>query len=136
MNQPNGKLNTKEIGGTPVKKVDGIWCKCEHFNPTGSVKDRGLAYSISKIKLKGISKSVISSSGNAAISAAYYCALAGISLTVYISPHIHPAKYKALKKYSCEIRISKTPVSDSIKFSKKNNSYNLRQSTDPWGVLG
>lgn len=136
MKQPYGNSFTSGIGNTPVKKVEGIWCKCENFNPTRSVKDRGLAYTISKIKLKGISRAVISSSGNAALSAAYFCAPVGISLTVYISPHIHPAKYKALKKYSCEIRISKTPVKDCMKYAEQTNSYNLRQSTDPLGVLG
>lgn len=136
MKRSKSNLITLGEGNTPVKLILGIWCKCEQDNPTGSVKDRGLAFSISKLKKSGSTKAVISSSGNAAISAAAYCKLAGISLTVFISPNIQPAKRNKLSNYKCEIVETSTPVSEAVKYAKKNNYYNLRQSTDPWGVYG
>jgi len=121
---------------TPIKLVDSIICKCEYLNPTGSVKDRGMAYSVGKLKESKVKKAVISSSGNAGISAAAYCKDAGISLTVFISPHIHPAKRDILESFDCEIRESFRPISQAFKYAKETGGYNLRQSTDPNAVHG
>lgn len=123
-------------GGTSLVKKGGIYFKCEFQNPSGSVKDRSFAYQISKIKSLGWSKAVISSSGNAAISALFYCQKAGIILTVFVSPKINKRKEAVLKKYSCAIIKTKKPISESIRFAKENNAYNLRQSQDDNALYG
>ena len=84
-------------GATPLLKIEDIYFKCEYKNPTGSVKDRGLAYQVSKLLENKIKFAVISSSGNAGISAASYCRQAKVKLTVFISPRINRAKFKILK---------------------------------------
>lgn len=123
-------------GKTPLVKIDGIYFKCEFMNSTGSHKDRALAFQVRKLQEKGISKAVISSSGNAAISAAYFCNLAGIKLNIFISSKINKNKLTALKELNCQILETQKPVSDSIKFARKYNVYNLRQSTDPNAAMG
>jgi len=123
-------------GSTPNQKVEGIYFKREDFNPTGSFKDRGLSYQISKANEQGINKLVISSSGNAAISAAAYCQLAKISLKTFVSSKINPSKIEEIKKFGSEVIISQRPLSDSIKFSKQNSYPNLRPSGDPLGTEG
>jgi threonine synthase len=123
-------------GETLLKKMDGIYFKCEYLNPTGSHKDRGSAYQISYHYQKGVTQAVISSSGNLAISAAKYCQLAGIHLNVFVSPNINFQKLEALTKSDCKINKSKTPIKDAIQFAKKTGATNLRQSTDPIGSIG
>ncbi|MBI2617215.1 pyridoxal-phosphate dependent enzyme [Candidatus Gottesmanbacteria bacterium] len=123
-------------GNTPVEKHDSSLFKLEYTNPTGSVKDRGFAYQISALKEKGINRAVLSSSGNAAISAASYCSLAGIDLTVFVSTRIHPKKLERLNKLNVTIQKSLRPKSDAIKFSKANALYNLRQSKEEIGAVG
>ncbi|MBI3379747.1 PLP-dependent lyase/thiolase [Candidatus Gottesmanbacteria bacterium] len=129
-------LITLGEGNTPLVEVNGIYFKCEFKNPTGSHKDRAFALQVSNIKEKGIKKAVISSSGNAAISAANYCKLAGIALTVFVSPHINKKKLQILENLDCVVIKSNRPVSDSIKYAQKGEIYNLRQSTDINAVIG
>jgi threonine synthase len=58
--------------------VQGLWVKHEGMNPTGSHKDRMAAQGISRALDVGADTVVLASSGNAAISAAAYCAAAGL----------------------------------------------------------
>lgn len=123
-------------GNTPLVKIGDIYFKCEYKNPTGSHKDRATVLQISKLKKRNINKAVISSSGNAAISAATYCKEANIDLTVFVSPDVNKKKLQILQSLKCEIIQSKKPVSAAFKFSREFNAYNLRQSTDPVAFSG
>lgn len=123
-------------GNTPLIKIDSIYFKCEFKNPTGSHKDRAFAYQISQLSKKGIKKAVISSSGNSAISAARYCQIAGIDLHIFVSGKINRKKLKVLQDLGSKIITTLRPVSEAFKFSKVNNAYNLRQSTDPNAPVG
>src|SRR3990167_3121439 len=115
---------TLNEGDTAFKKIDGILFKCEFENPTGSVKDRGMAYQISALASQGTKKAVISSSGNAAISAAYYCQSANINLTVFVSSHINAKKLAILEKLDCRIIQTKKPVSGAFRYAKENKTFN------------
>ncbi|MFA5749648.1 MAG: PLP-dependent lyase/thiolase [Candidatus Shapirobacteria bacterium] len=121
---------------TPLVKLDNFYLKREDENVTGSAKDRALIFQIANLKKNGFSKAVISSTGNAAISAAHFCQQNQIELTIFLSTKVNPKKLTILKQYSSEIILSKKPISDAIKFSKKNNAYLLRQSTDPSALIG
>lgn len=123
-------------GNTRLRKIGNILFKCEYENPTGSVKDRSIAFQISKLFEQNIEKAVISSSGNAALSAANYCRLAKIDLTVFISPKIKKQKFIKLKSLSCHIRQTLRPVSAAFCYSRDNQAYDLRQSKDLNAVFG
>lgn len=139
--------------------LDKIYLKLENTNPTGSHKDRGLAFQISYHLSQNQTNFVISSSGNSAISAINLISLANkqftntIKLTIFISPIIIESKLVRLvialrNQVSFEnlqqniinsipteienitILPSKRPVSDAFKFSKTNNYVLLRGSTD------
>lgn len=127
---------TLSEGSTLMVKKEDVFFKREDLNPTGSLKDRGLAYQISKAFSEGEKNLVISSSGNAAISAAAYCQLAGINLFAFVSPNISLRKLEKIKKYGGIINISKKPVSDSTKFSKEKDFKNLRPSIESFGSEG
>lgn len=132
---PNCRLTLGE-GATPFVHIDSIFFKCEYANPTGSVKDRGIVYQVSKILESGIKTAVISSSGNAAISASVYCSLAKINLHVFVASAINKMKLVKLKENYCQIHISDRPVSSAVRFAQDVHAYNLRQSTDPNGTFG
>lgn len=121
---------------TPLIKIDNLHFKREDLNPTGSAKDRSLPLQVKKIKELNLNQAVISSTGNAAVSAAYYCQQNNIKLTVFLPKTISPEKLKLIKKYPCQINLSLKPISDAIKFSKNEKAYLLRQSTDPIALLG
>lgn len=121
---------------TPLVKLDNCFLKREDKNTTGSAKDRAIPLQINNLKQKGFTKAVISSTGNAAISAAYFCQQKQIELTIFLSPKVSPQKLFLLKQFSSEIILSPKPISEAIKFSKQNNAYLLRQSTDPVSLIG
>jgi len=127
---------TLDEGSTPVAKKGEVFFKREDFNPTGSLKDRGMAFQISQSYQEGRKDLVISSSGNAAISAAAFCSLSGINLHAFVSQKIQSQKLAELKKFKPKIYLSGRSVSDSIKFAKKNGYKNLRPSIDKFGPEG
>lgn len=121
---------------TPLVKLDNFYLKREDQNITGSAKDRAIPFQIIHLKKLGFTQAVISSTGNAAISAAHFCHKNKVNLIIFLSPKISPIKLSLLKKFNVEIIISSQPISDAIKFSKANQSYLLRQSTDPTSLIG
>jgi threonine synthase len=121
---------------TPLVKSDNFYLKREDQNPTGSAKDRAIPFQIENLKKNGFNQAVISSTGNAAISAAHFCEQNNIQLTIFLSSSISQEKLSLLKKFDHEIIFSQKPISEAIKFSKSNNAYFLRQSTDPSALVG
>lgn len=118
---------------TPLTKIDNLYFKREDLNPTGSAKDRALPFQIQNLIKNNFNSAVISSTGNAAISASYYCQQANIPLTIFVSPKINQNKLSLIKG---RIIQSSQPISDAIKFSKANHAYLLRQSTDASAQIG
>jgi threonine dehydratase len=114
---------------TPIVQIDNIYFKREDTNLTGSIKDRSVPIQLKNISSQGIYKAVISSTGNAAISASFFAHKYNIDLTIFVSPKVNQNKLKLLD-YSAVIK-SHTPVSDAFKYAKDTNSFYLRQSTDP-----
>ncbi len=130
------QVNIEKVGNTPLIEIESIYFKCEYRNPTGSHKDRASVMQTAKLKKQGIKKAVVSSSGNAAISAAYYCKHADIKLTIFISPQINKNKLAILNRFDCEIIQTAKPVSESIKFASETGAYNLMQSRDRTALIG
>lgn len=128
--------DTSQVGRTQEIKLEGIIFKREDENPTGSVKDRGISYQLEWAKKLEIKDLVISSSGNAAISACYFCQKLDLNLFVFISPKINKKKLAAIQDYPFQVLVNKRAKSGSIKFARKNNYYHLRSSTDPRGTIG
>jgi threonine dehydratase len=124
------------MANTPLIKLENVYLKREDLNETGSAKDRAIIFQIENLKKQGFKTAVISSTGNAGISASHFCHLNKIDLTIFVSPKINKAKFDLLKKDGGQIFITDQPISESIKFSKKNHSYLLRQSTDPSALVG
>ena len=127
---------TYGVGNTRLVEHKGIYFKCEFENPTGSVKDRGISVQISKLLEMGVRSAVISSSGNAAISAAKYCREANNKLTVFISPKLKASKKSVLEKLDCTLIVSPKPISSAFRCAQKTGAYNLRQSKDENAVAG
>lgn len=126
-----GEGETREI-----MAEDSLILKREDENPTGSLKDRGLAYLVSLHYSQGQKNLVLPSSGNAAISAAFFCELAKINLVVFVSPKIDKEKLQKLKEKRVAVVISSKPVSDSAKFAKEKGFVNLRPSMGKFGSEG
>src|SRR3954471_7782609 len=61
-----------------------VWLKIEGANPTGSVKDRGMAWAVRAAVREGAPAVICASTGNTAASAAAYAARAGLTGAVIV----------------------------------------------------
>jgi threonine synthase len=79
-----GEGRTPLIRARRVGETMGIelHLKCEHLNPTGSFKDRGMAVAVERAADRGVETVVCASTGNTAASAATYAARAGLRAVV------------------------------------------------------
>lgn len=66
------------------KRPPGLFVKYEGLNPTGSFKDRGMAFAVTKAVNEGVRAIICASTGNTAASAAAYAARAGITCYVVL----------------------------------------------------
>ncbi len=123
---------------TPLNEDQGIFFKREDLNPTGSIKDRGLAFQVSWGFENGFRLFGITSSGNAAFSAAQYVSLIPkAKLRVFVSPKINKSKLDLLKKQkNLDLEVSRRPNSSCWRWAKENHAYNLRPSIDSLGATG
>lgn len=127
-------------GNTPLEKLKlennlNIFLKREDRNPTGSWKDRGVAFKVSKLKEKNSKEAVISSSGNAAISFIKYAELyTDLKLHIVVSESsINPKKLEILKHLTDgtkhEIHLSQFAKTKRAQLAAKGIE-NLSSSTD------
>lgn len=84
--RPRGSGTLRSPAGAGTSGTPGlrVYLKYEGLNPTGSFKDRGMAYAVSRAREAGYRVAVCASTGNTSASAAAYCARAGIRSVVVI----------------------------------------------------
>jgi len=115
-----------------------FFLKEERSNETGTHKDRSFKKWLPLLKNKGITNTVISSSGNSAISAAYFSREL-FSLDVFVSPSLSLEKKRRLKNFLHEkVRIheTNTPKKDAFQYARDTDSYFLRSSSDDDSLIG
>jgi threonine synthase len=128
--------NSTAILSTPLDLINGFLFKREDLNPSGSVKDRAIINQILKATGRGKKKFVISTSGNAGISLAYWSAKFGFESVIFISPNLAKAKFKELKKLKANLVVTHRPISSGWRFSQEKKFIWLRQSKDPLALEG
>jgi threonine synthase len=94
-------------GWTPL--VEGQWqgrptlFKCEHLQPSGSYKDRGIALLVNALMAAGVSEILEDSSGNAGASMATYCRAAGIDCAVYVPASAPAGKLMQMRAFGATV---------------------------------
>jgi len=84
LNEGNTPLIPSKYIGKNLEKPIRLYFKYEGLNPTGSFKDRGMTYAISKAVESGSKAVICASTGNTSASAAAYSARAGLKCIVLI----------------------------------------------------
>ena len=82
--------------------VARLSAKHEGLNPTGSHKDRMSAQAVTRALEIGATSVVLASSGNAAVSAAAYCAAAGLACEVATYRDMHQPFVRALQRLGAQ----------------------------------
>jgi cysteine synthase A len=95
------------IGNTPIIKMDNIYCKCEIFNPTGSIKDRSIFSMLeSYIETEQLSSgetAVMASSGLSALSLAAIGAAMKINVIITATESMDEIFRSKLSSYGAEV---------------------------------
>ncbi|MEA2021573.1 MAG: threonine synthase [Candidatus Caldatribacteriota bacterium] len=81
-----------------------ILFKLDYISPTGSYKDRGTSFFVSKLKEHKIKKVVEDSSGNAGASLAAYCACSGIACEIFVPEYTSAGKVVQIEMYGARVR--------------------------------
>ncbi len=93
--------------GTPLVREEwnGMknFLKLDFACPTGSYKDRGMVYLVSRLRDQGIHEVIEDSSGNAGASMAAYCARAGIRCRVFVPSYTSEGKCVQVASYGAEL---------------------------------
>lgn len=133
----------EEAGIASELGVPGLYIKHESCNPTGSHKDRSLWSMMAHYIDEGREDFVISSSGNAAISAAYFVAQLEkpVALYIYISENIDPKKRVRLERavgdsVSISIEEHERPKQKAFQHAKETGAVFLRASQDDAALVG
>lgn len=120
------------IGNTPLLRLNkigkgldaDILVKCEHLNPSGSVKDRmalcmvEMEEAAGKIK-PGVSTISTASSGNTAMAVSMVCAVKGYRVKVRFPEATGvPEKIRALERYGAELEVVSMDDEESNKLAK------------------
>ncbi|AMM54545.1 pyridoxal-phosphate dependent enzyme [Pyrococcus kukulkanii] len=125
---------------TPVVEIDGIRFKLDYLHPTGSFKDRGTFVTIAKLKEEGIDEVVLDSSGNAALSLAFYSMISGIKAHIFLSYDAKPGKISALMNLNAKVHFvegDRMKVHDSaVEFSKATGIPYVTHWLNPYFIEG
>lgn len=121
--------------------LKNLYIKDETKNPSGSFKDRAIANQLSYYIKENKNHFVISSTGNAAISAALYCSKFDLYLDIFITSNTPKYKIERLLETinnnpNITIHYTNQPKKEAFQFAKDNNFINLRQSTDKLAIEG
>ena len=116
--------------------VERLWLKREDLNPTGSHKDRGAVVQVTACLARGQQVAVISSSGNAALSAATYGRRGGVTVVALLSPRTEPARVAALRAAGARVVVTTKPINYGIRLSRVRGWPDLRPSQSAEAVAG
>jgi threonine dehydratase len=124
-----------------------LWFKREDLHHHGSHKGRSIPLMVTDYYKKGTLHFVISSSGNAALSAINAVQTRNknnppepLTLQVYVGPHVETKKLEKLKRAISEPHITieqvQNPKQTCFKIEKEGKAKFLRQSTDDLALRG
>jgi len=118
-----------------IKNVN-LFLKREDRSITNSLKNRGVSYQLSCAKKEGFDKFVLSTSGNAGITACQFLEKHGGEIIVVTSKNIPKRKIIKLKELCKNLILSNNPPHTANYISKKYYYKNIRPSRDKNSIPG
>ena len=95
------------IGNTPLINIEGIWCKMEYMNPSGSIKARIAKYMIERAEQEGLLNPgdtiVEASSGNTGNAMSMVAAVKGYKMLVIMPDGMSPERTAISEAFGAEV---------------------------------
>lgn len=138
------------VGNTPFAKainleIDGnryhnVWLKCDHLNPSGSLKDRASFFIVAQANVLQEEKIVVASTGNAASALAAIAAAAGKQAKIFVPRSAPAAKLAQIKVHGAELILVDGTYDDAFKLSieetEKHGGLNRNTAYNPLTIEG
>ena len=134
-------MNSIFCGNTPLITLEGIYVKCEHINPSGSVKDRIANYFFKKAEESGILHKgdtiVEASTGNTGIALSMVGAAKGYKVKIFVPKGLSEERYKIMKLLGAKLVFVPKDRTDIARkkaqlLGKKNGFVHFDQFANPW----
>lgn len=131
------------VGSTPLIFVEGVFCKLEYLNPSGSIKDRIAKYIVEKAEQRGLLKKgytiVEASTGNTGTAFAMVGAVKGYKVIIYIPRGLSEERYKMMRAFGADVRFvgeNNTLLArkKAHALGKKKGFYHPDQFSNPWNA--
>ena len=98
---------------TRLVRFDGVWAKCEHENPSGSVKDRVARYVLTEGlregRLRRGDEVIEPTSGNAGIALSYWAALAGLQAVIFMPENMTEERKTMIRAHGGRLVLTPEP---------------------------
>lgn len=95
------------IGGTPLLEIEGVYCKCEFLNPSGSVKARIAKYMVEKAEEEGLLRPgdtiVEATSGNTGNALSMVAAVKGYRMLVVMPEGMSGERVAISRAFGAEV---------------------------------
>ena len=95
------------VGDTPLLKIEGIYCKCEFLNPSGSIKARIAKYMIEKAEAEGLLEPgdtiVEATSGNTGNALSMVAAVKGYRMLVVMLQGMSGGRVAISRAFGAEV---------------------------------
>jgi len=138
----NSSIVSMGEGMTPL--ISGNWSGSEIFFkldflcPTGSYKDRGISFLVSRLRELGVKQLIEDSSGNAGASMAAYCARAGIECEIYVPEYTSQGKCIQIEMYGARLKKIPGTREDTTKAAENaaDKVYYASHNWSPYFVHG
>jgi len=109
-------LRLPRSGPTRLVQVEGVWAKCEHENPSGSVKDRVARYVLAEGlragRLRRGDEVIEPTSGNAGIALSYWAALAGLQAVIFMPENMTEERKTIIRAHGGRLML--TPEAEGV----------------------
>ncbi len=96
-----------EVGNTPLVKLDGIYAKLECCNPTGSIKDRMVKFTIDESEKRGLLRKgmtiVEATSGNTGIALSYYAKQKGYDAVIIMPDSVTEERKEFVRRFGARL---------------------------------
>ncbi len=148
MAAPNVSTNVSNsildaIGNTPMLQIEGIYCKCEFLNPSGSVKARIAKYMIERAEEEGLLRPgdtiVEATSGNTGNALSMVAAVKGYKMLVVMPEGMSGERLAITQAFGAEVLLTGrfhvgAALEKARELGRREGYFNPGQFESEWNV--
>ena len=134
------------IGNTPLIHIDGVYCKLEYMNPSGSIKDRAAFSVVHEAETSGLLSPgdtiVEASSGNTGISLAMVGALKGYRVIIVMPQNMSEERRVMMEALGAEVILTSgegslaAAIQTAEQIGTQRRCFLTRQFSNPANIRG